>query len=304
MNSRIFPKSFRRIGIAAPAGPADREAFAEGMLCLRNQDVEPVPAPHLFSGTALPYLAASDEERAADLNTLIRDESIDAVQCVRGGYGTPRILDKIDWNTLKRRNLPIIGFSDITAIHLAMYAKKAGIPAASQMTARLGSALADPETVAGMRRIYQTPSEPSAHCVPLPILKGTDRTVQGPLIPVNLSLLAALCGSGFLPDFRGAILVLEDIGEKVRILDRHLTQLRHAGILNQCAAVVFAQFTDCGEPEERRVLFHDFLPHLPDTVLNGLPYGHELPSMSFVFGERAEILPDGTMRLVQGGFFP
>ena len=120
-------------------------------------------------------------------------------------------------------------------------------------------------------------------------------TVVGSLVPVNLTLLAALCGTPYLPDLAGKILIVEDIGEPVRKLDRHLTQLRLAGIPQKLAGLVFAQFSDCGDEPQRMCLFRDFARSVPGPVLAGLPFGHELPSLSFVYGEHAEIR-NGTLR--------
>ena len=290
-----FPIQVKRIGIAAPASSADRSRFECSGAWLRERGIEPVEGGHLFAGTALPYLAASDEERAEDLNRLIRDPSIDLIQCLRGGYGSPRILDRIDWESLRRRSLPLIGFSDITAIHLAMLAKRAGVPVAGQMAANLSESMKDPATFHSFQRALHVAfrgKKSFSDAVLLEVLR--EGKCRGRILTANLTLLAALCGSDYLPDFSGSILIVEDIGEPLRKLDRHLTQLRHAGILRQISGLVFAQFTDCGEETVRRELFREFAGFVSGPVLNGLAFGHEIPSLSFVCGESAAIR-DGSL---------
>lgn len=286
-----FPKQVKKIGLAAPASSADRNKFEISKACLHECGIETVQADHLFAeGDFMPYLSASDDDRANDLNSLLRNESIDLIQCLRGGYGSPKILDRIDWDTLRNRNLPLIGFSDITAIHLAMLAKGAGIPVAGQMTANLASSMEDPVTFCSFQRALDVAFHGKwafAESIPLDILKPGE--CRGKIIAANLTLLAALCGSEFLPDFTGTILIVEDIGEKLRKIDRHLTQLRHAGILGKLSGLIFAQFTDCEDPLLRRKLFLEFTEYVNGPVLSGLAFGHEIPSFSFVCGENAAV---------------
>ena len=285
-----FPRQVKRIGVAAPASSADRSRFASSGAWLRERGIELVEGEHLFSGVALPYLSASDDDRAEDLNRLIRDPSIDVIQCLRGGYGSPRILDRIDWDSLRRRPLPLIGFSDITAIHLAMLAKRAGVPVAGQMAANLSESMKDPATFLSFQRALAVAflgKKVFSESIPLEVLQKGD--CGGRIVTANLTLLAALCGSEYLPDFSGSILIVEDVGEPVRKIDRHLTQLRHAGILGRVSGLIFAQFTDCGEEAVRRELFCEFAGFVNGPVLNGLAFGHEIPSLSFVCGEEGAI---------------
>ncbi len=291
-----FPAEVKKIGIAAPASSADRVRYASSRQWMSERGIVLLEAEHLFSGAPLPYLSASDEMRAEDLNRLIGDPSVDLILCLRGGYGSPRILDRIDWETLRRRRLPLVGFSDITAIHLAMLAKRAGVPVAGQMAANLSLSMRNDPTFRAFRRALDTAFHGKKRCsrsVPLEVLRVG--ACMGRIVTANLTLLAALCGSEWLPDFSGTILILEDIGEPLRKIDRHLTQLRHAGILGQVAGVVFAQFTDCGEPDIRRELFREFAERVDGPVLHGLAFGHEIPSLSFVCGEEGAIA-DGHFR--------
>lgn len=292
-----FPDSVTTIGIAAPSSAADRGQYEASLELLRSSGIRTVEGGHLFTPSdAPPYLSAPDDARADDLNDLIRNPEIDLILCLRGGYGSMRILDRIDWKTLRERNLPVIGFSDVTALHLAMFARNAGLPVAGQMAAALARSMQNSVTFRSYRRALHTALHGKTALTEqytLPELRPG--TVDGGLVPVNLTLLAALCGTPYLPDLAGKILIVEDIGEPVRKLDRHLTQLRLAGIPQKLAGLVFAQFSDCGDEPQRMCLFRDFARSVPGPVLAGLPFGHELPSLSFVYGEHAEIR-NGTLR--------
>ena len=147
-----FPSSVRKIAVPAPAGIPDRKRLDDSLALLHSFGIETVPGRHIFAESGESYFASSKENRAEDFNAFLHDPSIDLILCARGGYGSMQILPLIDWETLRRRNLPVVGFSDITAIHLAMLRKKAGIPIASQMAARLSAALADKRTADSMER--------------------------------------------------------------------------------------------------------------------------------------------------------
>lgn len=292
-----FPACVTTIGIAAPSGAADRGQYEASLALLRSFGLRIIEGGNLFaSSDAQPYLSAPDDARADDLNALIRNPEIDLILCLRGGYGSMRILDRIDWETLRKRNLPVIGFSDITAIHLAMLARNAGLPVAGQMAAAFARSMQDSATFLSFHRALQTAlhgkTAPTEQYTLTELRSGT---ADGGIIPVNLTLLAALCGTPYFPDLTDRLLIVEDIGEPVRKLDRHLTQLRLAGVPQKLAGLVFAQFTDCENESLRINLFRDFARMVPGPVLSGLPFGHELPSLSFVYGEHAEIR-NGTLR--------
>lgn len=286
-----FPDQVQTIGIAAPASKADRAKYEASANLLRSFGLRVIEGKHLFDPADTPaYLSAPDKERADDLNELIRSPEIDLILCLRGGYGSMRILEKIDWATLRERNLPIIGFSDITALHLAMLARNAGTAIAGQMAASFANAMRNEETFCSFHRAVNTALHGKTVLLErLPLTGLQAGTGKGGIIPANLTLLAALCGTPFLPDLDGKILIVEDIGEPLRKLDRHLTQLFLAGIPQKLAGLVFARFTDCEDDAPRMALFREFAQSVPGPVLAGLAFGHEIPSLSFVYNEQAEI---------------
>lgn len=287
-----FPSSVRKIAVPAPAGIPDRKRLDDSLELLQSFGIETVTGRHVFSESEETYFASSKENRAEDFNAFLHDPSIDLILCARGGYGSMQILPLIDWETLKRRNLPVVGFSDITAVHLAMLKKKAGIPVVSQMAARLSTALEDKRTADSAERVMHlifNPATPrfreTADLLPV----GNGKDAAGKIICANLTMLTALMGTGYLPSFRNKIVILEDIGEPPRKLDRALVQLLLGGTLSCASAILFADYTDCGTQEEHRRIFERFASETDVPVYSGLNFGHGIPSLSFVCGEDAVI---------------
>ncbi len=288
-----FPANVRKIGIPAPASMPKVREMEEARRLLEGWGIEPAMGENVFSGADERYLAASDEARLADLNALIADESVDLILCARGGYGSMRILDGIDWKTLKRRRLPLLGYSDITAIHLAMLTGGAGVPIVSPMANSLRKTVADPFTANAFKRAvnganggFKALEAPAGKPKIEALRKGS---AAGPVIPANLTLLASLAGTKFMPRLSGAILVVEDIGEKPRSIDRMLAQLELSGALDEVAALVFGDFKDCGTEEELSELMRNYAKKLDGPVLRNLPFGHLIPTLSFRMGEEGVI---------------
>ncbi len=289
-----FPPQVKRIGIPAPASMPKAHEIDAARNLLKSWGIEPVVGPNLLSGGDAAYLSASDETRLADLNAMINDESLDLILCARGGYGSMRILERVDWAALKRRNLPLLGYSDITAIHLGMLAKGAGVPVVCNMANNLKKAASHPYCGPAMARALKAAlcgSKGSFEKMAMPEGRRLETlkagSASGPLVPVNLTLLAALCGTQFMPSLKGAILLIEDVGEKPRCLDRMLAQLELSGILGQVSALLLGDFTDCGREPELRETFSRYLESVKGPVLQGVPFGHSLPSQAFAMGEKA-----------------
>lgn len=292
-----------RIALVAPAGPLlERDDLARSMELCRALGWEPRLGQH--AGARHGYLAGTDEERLTDLNGALRDPGVDAVWCIRGGYGATRLLDRVDYDALARRPKPVIGFSDITAL-LNAVTVCTGIVTFHGPTAR---APMSGFTRDHLLRVVATPA-PAGALRPLSppvdvLVPRRNRVVQlrggvaeGPLVGGNLSLLQCLVGTAFQPSFEGAILVLEDVGEDVYRIDRMLAHLRLAGLLDRLAGVAVGQFTEM----ERRsadgargfdeVLADYFLP-LDVPVVYGLPFGHVDEQWTLPLGVRARLDAD------------
>ena len=284
----LFPKELHCIGLAAPAGRVAPERYQAACRFLTGLGIKLIPGKSVLKGDVLPYVSAPAEDRADDLNELIRDPEVQAVYCLRGGYGSVHLLDRLDWQTLKRRKLPVIGYSDITALHAAMTAKHAGIAVSACMALALEEDSRSAAFRRNFRRVWglalRLPGR-SRKIAALSPVGGSDE-VQGKLFCGNLTTLASLCGTGFQPRLSGGqVIFLEDIAEPVRKLDRTLMQLELSGFFAGCSGIVFGNFKQCGVPAERQELFRRFAAEIGKPVFTGLHYGHCSRSLSLVCGE-------------------
>lgn len=288
----LFPEELHCIGLAAPAGRVTPERYRAACRFLTGLGIKVISGRSVLKGDMLPYVSAPAEDRAADLNGLIRDPEVQAVYCLRGGYGSVHLLDRLDWAALKQRPLPVVGYSDITGLHAAMTAKHAGIA----VSACMALALEQDSGSAAFRRNFKRAWALALRkrgtfrrISPLSSVNGSG-DVQGKLFCGNLTTLASLCGTGFLPRLSGGqVIFLEDVAEPVRKLDRTLMQLKLNGFFAGCSGIVFGNFKQCGPPGEREELFRRFADAIGKPVFTGLRYGHCSRSLSLVCGEPVRI---------------
>jgi muramoyltetrapeptide carboxypeptidase len=299
------------MALVAPAGPLlERDDLTRAAALCRALGYEPVPGPH--AGGRYGYFSGTDEERLADVNGAFRDPSIDAVWCIRGGYGVTRILEHVDFEALARRPRAVIGYSDITAL-LAGITRRAGLVAFHAPTARA-------EMPGFSRRHFArvlTAAEPAGTLESLPVpadvlVPRENRVVtirggmaEGPLAGGNLTLLQCLIGTRFLPDLDGALLFLEDVNEELYRIDRMLAHLRLAGALARIRGVLIGRFsglerhTADGALGLDEVLEHHFGP-LGVPVAHGLPIGHIDDQWTVPLGVRARFDADaGVVELLE-----
>ena len=207
--------------------------------------------------------------------------------CVRGGYGCLRLLPKIDWDRARQHPTLLVGYSDVTALHLAFYTKAnwAGLsgPVATEW------AQADDATLASFRGWAEGGTPGFVEPFDGPLTALAPGSAVGPLLGGNLAVLTRLLGTPFVPDFGGAILVLEEVAEAPYRVDRMLTHLQQTGVLDAVAGVVLGTFTTGSRTPNTPTLtleevFRDHLADRPYPVVKGLPYGHHLPRCSLPIG--------------------
>ena len=264
---------FKKIAVIAPSGPPHRETLLKSVEAARRANINIELMPNVFAADDAPYLAASTAKRLDDLHRALNDPDTELILCARGGFGAVHLLDGIDWQLMRERNLPLAGLSDITALHLAMLAKNAGIPWAAPMAIRLERLLNDREAERLLLPLFHP--DQSCSLAHIEVLRGDE--VQGLPVVANLTVMASLCGSEYMPDVSGRVLVLEDVGEAPYRLDRSLMQLALNGIFSRAAGVVFGTFTDCGEADDAGKLIDRSLALLPEFVGKGMPFGHDWP---------------------------
>jgi muramoyltetrapeptide carboxypeptidase len=280
---RLKPAS--RIALVAPAGPLlDADDLQRARELCRALGHEPVPGAHVRDRHG--YLAGSDDARVSDLNAALADPAIDAVWCVRGGYGVTRILHRVDADALRRRPKPVIGFSDITAL-LNGLTRVTGIitfhgPTARQpMSAftRRHFELAFSDSSAP-RRLERLPPPPGVLIPRAPrIVTLVPGRAEGHLIGGNLTVLQCLTGTLWQPVYDAALLFIEDVGEDLYRVDRALSHLRLAGLLERVAGVIVGQFSEMKRSTSDGGLGFDevlasYLEPLGIPAAMGFPIGH------------------------------
>lgn len=298
----IRPPALRpgtRVALVAGAGPVPEGGVDRAVTRVQSLGWEAVPGDYCRGRRG--YLSGSDEERAADLNRALRDPSIGAVWFLRGGYGTMRILNDVDWDALREHPKALIGFSDNTAVHLA--AQRAGV---------VGFHGPHPHTPEfpdfardELLRVLTVP-EPAGV---LPLAPGgraetlTGGVAEGPLLGGNLSLLSATLGTPYAIQPEGAILFFEEVGEHPYRLDRLLAHLKLAGVLNAVAGIVVGGITEVPEVEGAPTgmeVVHDALGGLGVPVATGFPFGHIDDNWTLPLGVRARLDADaGTLSLLE-----
>lgn len=296
-----FPPGIRQVAVIAPASSARPEQVQAAVAVAQAWGLRVTVMPSATAQNGDPGgCVTAGSARLAEIHACLQDAAIDLLWCVRGGYGSVQLLDQLDWPLLAARNLPILGYSDITGLLLAMRAKGAGIPLLAPVFVELPKLVADAWSRDSFRRAMATSAEPVA-LRPPPRGRATriirDGTAAGPLIPANLSLLCALLGTPYLPPLRGAVLLIEDLNEPLYKLDRMLTQLAQAGILGGCAGLLFGNFRRCGKAAARQALLAKFATSVPGPVLAGVPFGHCFPRLTLRVGQPVQLLLGGEIIL-------
>ena len=288
------------MALVAPAGPLlERDDLHRAAALCRALDYEPALGAH--AGARHGYLAGTDADRLADLNAAIADPAIDAIWCIRGGYGMTRILDQVELGPLVGRPKAIIGYSDITALLLAAHGQaglvtfhgptaRAAMPAFSRW--HFERVLATPDPAGRLGRLPDPPGVLLPRDNRIITLRGG--IAEGPLVGGNLTLLQCLVGSRHFPDLDGAILFLEDVGEDLYRVDRMLAHLRTVGALDRLAGVAIGRFTQLqrhmsdGAFGFDEVLATYFEP-LGIPVAAGFPIGHIDDQWTLPIGTRARL---------------
>jgi muramoyltetrapeptide carboxypeptidase len=286
------------IGIVAPAGPVNRERIDLALERVRDRGFRTKTYGDIYRSHG--YLAGDDETRAAELMTAFADPETSAVWCARGGYGVMRLLDRIDFDVIRRNPKVFIGFSDITALHVAIQQKtglitfhgpnlqdgfgKPGDMPSPNEDALWRVVLADDQTTNERKYLFDLQETEQA------ILKSIHGgTSTGRLTGGNLAVLAGMMGTPYEMETSGRILFFEDIGERLYRIDRYLSQLRLAGKFNSLAGVLLGSFSydevdQTDDQSEIAALCIEFFADLGIPVLAGFPAGHETFNLTLPIG--------------------
>ncbi|MGD1007582.1 MAG: LD-carboxypeptidase [Ignavibacteriaceae bacterium] len=290
----IKPKKLSKgdvIGIISPASSTDDFTNVEfGVKYLEKIGYKVEVGKNV--GKTHGYLAGNDDERADDFHYMFKRKYINAIMCVRGGYGSTRLLDKIDYKLIKDNPKIFVGHSDITALQMAILSKTGLITFAGPMlavdfadevssfTEEIFWAMVTSNKKIG--KIHQPDDEKI-----FTLVKGVSK---GRIAGGNLSLLSSLVGTNYLPELKDKILLIEEVSEVPYRIDRMLNQLRLAKVFNQVKGVILGAFTDCNEtdPAKRTLtlgeVIADYFESLKIPVIYNLKHGHIKDSITIPIG--------------------
>ncbi|HCK12107.1 MAG TPA: LD-carboxypeptidase [Candidatus Latescibacteria bacterium] len=280
------------IGIVAPASSVTEDQMQPAMRWLESFGYAVKLGKSV--GARDRFLAGADADRARDLTDMFRDDSVKAILIGRGGYGSSRLLELVDWSSIAAHPKPFVGFSDTTAFQLALYAKT-GMVSYTGLSLSTDVREGTPDQTLNRDLIDLLAGR---RMQDVEGLAGED--ASGKLIGGCLSLLVHLLGTPWLPRLDKRLLFLEDVGESLYRVDRMLNQLLLSGILKTVSAVLIGTFYGCeGDAEDGTVteVVEDFKGRCPCPVIEGLPFGHGLPRRVLPIGREAQV-SGGRLRIV------
>lgn len=308
MKQRIKPRPLKPgdcVGITAPASFGDFEKSKKAARYL-----EALGLKVRFGETMTKrwgYLAGTDEERAEELNAMFADPDIAGIVCERGGYGTARMAELLDYDRIKANPKLFWGYSDITFLHTAIANRTGLVTFHGPMLVCLGGDTVHPETIRSMEllmgaKTYRYPD----HQAPLETL--VEGISEGPIVGGNLSLLSSSIGTPFEIDTRGALLFIEEIEEEPYRIDRMMNQLRMAGKFDDAAGILIGDFTDC-EPKKRERSFtwqeviRQYVVPAGKPAMAGFKIGHGSPHIAIPLNVPARLnTGERTLELLEAAF--
>lgn len=291
-------KAGDRVALVAPASPVDDEKLQLSIDSIKFLGLIPVlyPSTKMSHG----YLSGPDDARAADINDAFADPGIDAVFCVRGGYGVTRILNRLDFKTISKNPKLFLGYSDITALHVAFNQICSFATLHAPMPTRGWSSL-DRVTLQSLTdNLFSTaPAGQAPYIEGEPIEIIRPGVAEGLIIGGNLSLLAATLGSPYEVDTKNKILFIEEVEEVNYKIDRNLTALALAGKFSDCRGIILGTWADCGDPglEPKRNLtlydiFDEVIKPFNKPTVNNFRAGHIYPQITIPMGTRTRLDAD------------
>ncbi len=283
-----FLKHGDKVGLVAPGRKVKSNDVEASLNIFKTWGLEVVLAENLFSNDHS-YLAGTDKQRLSDFQSMMDDNSIRAIICARGGYGSTRIIDQLDFTSFITKPKWIAGFSDITAFHLKL--SKLGVASIHSTMPILFSKTESIDSVESLRKMLF--GEPQQFLVDRHPSNRIGKA-SGQLIGGNLSLIIDSIGTDSEPDLSDKILVIEEIDEYLYKMDRMMVQLKRTGKMNNLSGLVVGHMTDIkdtelkfGEGVRDIILNHMSSFHFP--IAFNFPIGHENPNLAWMNGAAAQL---------------
>jgi muramoyltetrapeptide carboxypeptidase len=300
----IIPDRLRpgdKVSFVAPGRKVSRADIGSAVSMFTSWGLNVSLAGNLHSNSHS-YLAGSDNERLADIQQAMNDDSVKAIICVRGGYGSTRILDKIDFSPLLKKPKWIVGFSDVTAIHLKL--DSLGVASIHGTMPILFNKPDSTPSIESLKNILFDGTYK---------IEGTDGAnnrhgvAEGKVLGGNLSLIVDALGTSSEPDMNGAILIIEEIDEYLYKMDRMMTQLKRSGKLSNLQGLLVGHMTDIKDTELKfgqtieQIVLNAVADHTYPVVFS-FPSGHENPNLAWIHGCEGRLIADAKGYLLQNKY--
>ncbi|NKE04385.1 MULTISPECIES: S66 peptidase family protein [Mesobacillus] len=279
------------VAVIAPASPPNKENLKRGLKFVEDLGLNYKLGKSLYSEYG--YLAGNDEARLADLNEMFLDDEIKAIICAGGGYGTARIASALDYDAIKNNPKIFWGYSDITFLHTAIRQQTGLITFHGPMLASdIGKEEANQISKDTFKQLF-APAELNYDSTISQIEELVPGSAEGPLVGGNLSLLSSSMGTPFEINTEGKILLIEDINEEPRAVDRMLNQLYMAGKLQESAGIIIGDFNNCVPERELSLSLEEVIDHYIQLAgrpaLQGFKMGHCSPHIGVPLGAHASM---------------
>lgn len=293
----IRPKPLKKgdtVAIIAPASPADKNLIDSCINSLENLGLNVVVGKSCTSEYG--FLSGTDDIRANDINSMFANKSINGIFAIRGGYGCARLLNLIDFNLIKKNPKVFIGYSDITALHIAINQKSKLITYHGPMVSTELIKGLDEYSFNYYKKFLFCNDNMIELCNPIenPIKTINPGVAEGKLIGGNLSLICSSLGTKYEINTKNKILFLEEVGEVPYKVDRMLTHLKQSGKLKDANGIILGAFTDCVAPKDKKSLslddiFNEIILPLKKPTIYNLACGHCLPTLTLPLGAKIRL---------------
>ncbi len=302
--SLLIPTPLRNgdlVGVIAASGPVTSDLLEEGIRFLEGTGFRVKIGNYLYEKND--YLAGTDEQRCQDLNAMLSDPEVRGIFFARGGYGAMRLLDRLDGNSIVRDPTIILGMSDVTALQLSMLRRFNLATFSGPMVAgQIGAGLDELSKESFLQSLTEPQNNRNLWPGNSSIRVLQEGSAQGTLIGGCLSLVVALLGTSHIPDFTDSVLFIEDVNEAPYRIDRMLTQLKLAGILEKVTALALGHFSgpdgeDLGPEVDRIVMELTRDKRIP--IISRFPHGHVLPNLTLPHGAPVRLDTDRASLKVQ-----
>ena len=294
------------IGVLSPAYIPMKERVVNGVRYLEEMGYKVKLSNNINQKYG--YFAGTDKERVDDIHQLFADNEISALLAARGGWGTLRFLDKLDFDLIKNNPKPFIGYSDITTLQLAIWTKTGmGSISGPMCAVEMGKGIHEFTEKHFWNYLNNNESDYNINLTETKSKILCEGIAKGILLGGCLSLVSFIMGTPYCPDFNNAILFLEDVGEKPYKIDRYFAHLKQTGVFDKISGLILGDFLDCEDEDDESAfsiqsIIEEYFSDASYPVIQNFPYGHGDVKISMPIGANA-ILDTKKQKLVFENLF-